>query len=168
MGKFFSFFFFWRLNLVLLSTLTSYSISQFCSKNSLQIQNELIQKKWLTSNISTVRNKTKIFIPYKGCARFKSLSLYKFKSTCYLLKTISKRQKTRTTQWKTHEEEVQWIRKTFGWRIFQDYFIILLTSYFSVMMSLIFIQIWAITVSSVSTELLIASESITTHLKAIE
>ena len=36
------------------------------------------------------------------------------------------------------------------------------------MMSLIFIQIWAITVSSVSTELLIASESITTHLKAIE
>ena len=115
MGKFFSFFFFfWRLNLVLVSTLTSYSISQFCSKNSLQIQNELIQNKWLTGDISTVWNKKKIFIPYKGCARFKSLSLYKFKSTCYLSKTISKRQINRTTQWKTPEEEVQWSVRNLG------------------------------------------------------
>ena len=65
-------FFFWRLDLVLLSTLTSYSISQFCSKHSLQIQNELIQNKGLTSDTSTVWNKKKRFIPWKCCARLKA------------------------------------------------------------------------------------------------
>ena len=113
MGKYFSFSF-WRLNLVLVNTLTSYSISQFSSKNSLQIQNELIQNKWLTSDTSTVWNKKERFIPWKCCAGVKSLSLYKFKSTCYLLKTISKRQINRKTQRKTHEEEVQWCRRNLG------------------------------------------------------
>ena len=38
----------------------------------------------------------------------------KLKSTCYLLKTISKTQINRTTQRKTHEEDVQWSRRNLG------------------------------------------------------